>query len=370
MASKVFHAVEAEEEGRAKDVDDGGGFPEASRLATRVSDGLTALRDAYEPTTVLLFDVGLCLGLWLCAGVLIFHSFVHSGHFTWTYAFYFSVNVGLGVGSAPYRPSHFGTRLFTCAFVVTGNFLIVGGLGAYFQASADRLRRAFALARDESELFASVGSRTRLLAGGYVAVVCVGALVARDCAEYDAFVDQVLWSVTNLTTSGLLVGKRWNRNWKATAAFLLCGVPYAMMFFGELASQSFVYRERLRASRRRSSAAEAARRSAATRLQSRGAVLATSSRDRRLATPSATVRARASATGAAALGNLTRAAAAASTRRARALTGFSRPPAFRALRAPKKSSSMSSSSMSSSLSCPSGTGPRARPRVLSRTAAS
>ena len=190
-------------------------------------------RDAQEPSTVLLADVAATLFCWLVFGVFFFRRFSHGGHFTWAYSFYFCINVGYGIGSAPFRPSHAAARLVLCAYLVAGQLLIVGGLGAYFQASAARLERATGAGPRRHHL--------SLLSLGYAVVVGWGLVVGRAAGKMGALADCLVFSLTNLTTAGLKVGRYTRDNWLATAFFMLVGVPYAMLYFSEVSTALFAY---------------------------------------------------------------------------------------------------------------------------------
>lgn len=204
---------------------------------------LKELEDSMEPASLILAELLVVLCAWLTGGVIFFYfsekyddnKFGEVTGSTLWYTIYFCTNIGLGVGSAPMKPSIWYERLFACAFCLCGNCLIVGGVGVYYGIQSQQVLKRLAYGDNlEEEHIRRVQLFVR--GCGFVGVLLVGMVIGHWTAKYDKFIDLLTFSTTNLTTSGLLVGKEWNANFAAQAVFMLLGIPYSITFFSECSS--------------------------------------------------------------------------------------------------------------------------------------
>ncbi|KAJ1456953.1 hypothetical protein M885DRAFT_150503 [Pelagophyceae sp. CCMP2097] len=211
---------------------------------------LVSWRERWAPAAVLGADVFLASTLWLLAASVIFYfttrkDELHS-RFTPLYCLYYSINVGFGVGSAPYKPRTTSALAFECVHCTLGMCVVVGGLGSYFRLVADVSRRRKVHADGDGGTLTPRGGRrgsSHLTRFGIAYVLCVvtGMLIGRFVAGFTTASDLLLFSITNLTTAGLLVGEPTQANWLAQSCFLFVGVPVASLFFAEVCSKIFVY---------------------------------------------------------------------------------------------------------------------------------
>lgn len=206
-------------------------------------------RDRLTPAQLLGLDVLVIAGAWVLTGTLTFFYSAQKSiqaEFTLAYSFYYACNIGLGVGSAPYQPTLGPVAVFECLFCMAGNCLVVGGLGAYYKLlseTADRHR----IAGKERRV-----SKICAFGAAYAVAVAYGCLVGAFAAGYSSVADLFVFSVTNLQTSGLLVGKYENLNWSMQGCFLLIGIPVAALFMAEICDHVFCYHERATEHRRAS----------------------------------------------------------------------------------------------------------------------
>ena len=116
------------------------------------------LKDGLDPGEVIGLEVAVTVFTWLFCGVVFFyvseknvdHKFDDMTGNVIFYTIYFCVNVGLGVGSAPMKPSSWFERIGCAVFCFAGNCLIVGGVGVYYGASSQRVLKRLAMG-DEGE---------------------------------------------------------------------------------------------------------------------------------------------------------------------------------------------------------------------------
>ena len=199
------------------------------------------LKDGLDPGEVIGLEVAVTVFTWLFCGVVFFyvseknvdHKFDDMTGNVIFYTIYFCVNVGLGVGSAPMKPSSWFERIGCALFCFAGNCLIVGGVGVYYGASSQRVLKRLAMG-DEGEEEHIRRLQLVVRGGGFCGLVLLGMFIAWWTADYDGFADMLTFSVTNLTTSGLLVGKESDLNFSVQAAFFLVGIPYAITFYSEV----------------------------------------------------------------------------------------------------------------------------------------
>lgn len=212
-----------------------------------VAGEVREFRDNCTPATLLGFDLLFIVGAWIATGTAVFYLSAQKsiqGEFTGAYSFFYSANIGLGVGNVPYQPTLGAVEVFECFYCCTGNCLVVGGLGVYYRILSERADRQQIFGRDGGP------SKKVVFGAAYAVVVTYGCLVAYYAAGYTAFVDLLLWSVTYLQTSGLLLGHYTFQNFMATGVFLIVGIPIAGIFMAELCDNYFDYHERVTIQRR------------------------------------------------------------------------------------------------------------------------
>ena len=147
---------------------------------------------------VMLETIGL-LTVWIVAGTL-FYTYCDED---WTplYAFFFSVNVGLGVGYGEFMPTRDTTKYFTSFYCMLGTSIAMGGLALFFEALTTRAKAAtftsptlcsccqgkFRMKWDDVRL--------AILFAAYAAAVAVGCWIGFEYEGYTDFADALLFSV-------------------------------------------------------------------------------------------------------------------------------------------------------------------------------
>ena len=210
-------------------------------------------RDSCSPATLLGVDLLVIVGTWVCTGTAVFHFAEQKSlrsEFTGAYSFYYAMDIGLGVGNVPYQPTLGWVEVFECFYCCCGNCLVVGGLGVYFRILHERSEQHLVFGAGPSER--PWLTKKFIFGFAYAVVVTYGCLVAYYAAGYTSAADLMLWSVTYLQTSGLLLGHYTFQNFLATGFFLLVGIPIAAIFMAELCDQYFDYHERVTIQRRAS----------------------------------------------------------------------------------------------------------------------
>ena len=92
------------------------------------------------PLEEICIDMGVLFTAWMLIGVA-FYYFCDE-HWDATYAWFFAVNVGLGVGYGKYMLTNNSTKYFTVVFVMVGTSLIMGGLVCFFDLLTQRTKAA------------------------------------------------------------------------------------------------------------------------------------------------------------------------------------------------------------------------------------
>lgn len=184
------------------------------------------------PEWRMFFDVIAMLACWQTLGVVVFHYFgahPHDDHWTYSYAFYYSTNIGYNLGSAPHHADTPFGKIFTIFYCLTGNAVIVGGLGLL-----NRIISARAMARKKRRY-----SMLWLLSGIYAIFLGFGVATAHYAANLKSPIDAILFAVTNSTSCGLLVGDQTKLDWLWTGISLILSVPAAAAWTSEVTHLAF-----------------------------------------------------------------------------------------------------------------------------------
>lgn len=122
----------------------------------------------------------------------------------WIYSFFFCVNAGLGVGNVPLKPTKWYTKLIASAFCFCGHTMVIGGAAVYFAVQSDTVMKKVALGPVREEQV----RRQRLLYHGaiFLAFVMLGVLIAFTTAQLSGWMMAFEFSVTMLTSAGLVEG--------------------------------------------------------------------------------------------------------------------------------------------------------------------
>ena len=202
------------------------------------------------PLEEICIDMGVLFTAWMLIGVA-FYYFCDE-HWDATYAWFFAVNVGLGVGYGKYMLTNNSTKYFTVVFVMVGTSLIMGGLVCFFDLLTQRTKAA-SFTRTTYVTFCQGHVRISnedvklLLFGlGYLVMLGVGVAIGYIWENLDTFSDALLFSVTNYTTSGLIRPRMSKGSLIATTVSLIIGIPFNALFWGEVASRYFarIYRKK------------------------------------------------------------------------------------------------------------------------------
>jgi len=213
-----------------------------------VPDSTEALDDLQA--TLQVPELMLSVIVWWTAGTLFYY--LYEG-FALVYAFYYSINVGLGIGNCPYQPSRTWSRLYTIFHCIIGSSLIYGGVSTVFKEATERLRKkrddddvstASSCSEDDETEEAQLG-RVYIYGCIYVGCLVLGIPVAWVCG-YSNPIDIIEFTVTYMTTTGLLSFDREYSHgpiYFVSACYIALAIPIAAVFISELASEAFVHRE-------------------------------------------------------------------------------------------------------------------------------
>ena len=195
------------------------------------------------PLEEICIDMGVLFTAWMLIGVA-FYYFCDE-HWDATYAWFFAVNVGLGVGYGKYMITENSTKYFTVVFVMVGTSLIMGGLVCFFDLLTQRTKAA-SFTRTTYVTFCQGHVRISnedvklLLFGlGYLVMLGVGVAIGYIWENLDTFSDALLFSVTNYTTSGLIRPRMSKGSLIATTVSLIIGIPFNALFWGDLATKYY-----------------------------------------------------------------------------------------------------------------------------------
>lgn len=208
-------------------VDDGAGPTRRAcaslRKALRFVNVRRRLRD---PTHRQLFDLFLVIVAYLTVGTVFYYSF--DEHFSWVYSFFYSTNVGLGVGFGNLSIRSVGTKWFTVFYMLTGSSMITGTFGIFFRAAM------------RSDLSTRHHMSKVLLAGlFYLAAVGFGLVIASEFQDFGNIVDALVFVVSNYTTAGLINPQHEFCSLLFTTISLLIGVPANYLFMAQIARKIF-----------------------------------------------------------------------------------------------------------------------------------
>ncbi|KAJ8613547.1 hypothetical protein CTAYLR_002186 [Chrysophaeum taylorii] len=190
---------------------------ERSRLGPSISS-LFSLRNRQRKAFRQILDMTLICGTYFFFGSLFYR--LTNKEFTWRYAFFYAVNVGLGVGYGDLHIRDTFTKWFTCGYVLVGSSVVVSALTLFLQLAQQRLE-------DDKLGVAFLFYACCLVGGVYLGFAYENA---------QEFVDALLFSMSNYTTAGLIVPRNnYGMYWVTWS--LLVGVPANMVLMGQVANR-------------------------------------------------------------------------------------------------------------------------------------
>lgn len=172
---------------------------------------LLAFRQRLRKTGRQFFDLALIWVFYFGGGTIFFK--LADSDFSWTYAFFYATNVGLGVGYGNLHVRDIFQKWFTVFFMIAGTSVVIGSMSVFFDNLVKR----------------------RLVAAGllYLLAIVYGIILAFEFENSHELVDALLFTVGNYTTAGLIVPRNAGLLW--TTLSLLIGVPANFLFFGQVA---------------------------------------------------------------------------------------------------------------------------------------
>ena len=195
------------------------------------------LRACLDPAQIVLLEIGILVVVWLTVGTVVFA--LNQPNFDaiadrWIYSFFFCVNAGLGVGNVPLEPTRWYTKLIASAFCFVGHTMVIGGAAVYFAVQSDTVMKKVALSPVREEQV----RRQRLLYhfSVFLFFVLVGVAIAFTTAQLSGWMMAFEFSVTMLTSAGLVEGVEDDSDWICQALWMLAGIPFSIAFFSELSA--------------------------------------------------------------------------------------------------------------------------------------
>ena len=179
--------------------------------------------------------------LWLIVG---FFAFLY-GDEDWTaaQAFFFAINVGLGVGYSRPHIKQTSTLYFTSAFAMVGTSLVMTTLSLmvnhFLEGNGSSYKEIIAKSKADKERrdkYGVCGTVYTFLYDNklgvcYWAWIGVGVWYGMAFEKFD-ILDALLFSLTALTTAGIIDPRNNDTSYWATSVFLLVGIPLHGLFWG------------------------------------------------------------------------------------------------------------------------------------------